>query len=147
MHWRTLVVLSFLLAAGCYRSVPLTTPSPETGTEVVVHLTDAGAVRLAPLLGAQLARVRGRVTDASESAVALSVIATVNRAGNEALWRGEPVTIPRELVSSIALRRVDRRRTTLVTLLALAGVVVAGSILGGGSGFDGFLGGGGGPRQ
>ena len=117
------------------------------GAEVVATLSDAGAVQMAPQLGAQLESVRGRVVEASDSAITLTVLATTTRSGVETLWNGERVSLPRTIVVDVRGRRLDRKRTILVTVLSLTGVILAGGILSGGSGFDGFIGGGGGGKR
>lgn len=140
--WMVLVAI-----AGCYRSVPVAGVAPGVGGEVVVDLTAAGAVQLAPQLGAQLQSVRGRVAEVSESALVLAVTATSDRSGSESLWKGERAVIPRAMIDQVSERRIDRKRTWIVVLVTLVAVVVAGGILGGAGGFDGFVGGGGGGRQ
>lgn len=140
-------LLAALLAAACYRTTPVTTPSPDSGVQLVVDLTDAGSVQLAPKLGTRIESVRGTVADETETGLLLLLQATVNRTGSEARWQGERVEIPRDYIASMRERRFDKGRSILLAALLVGGVIAAGGILGGGSGFSGFLGGGGGSRQ
>ena len=141
------LILFSVSFAGCFRAIPLETSNLRAGSEAELFLTDLGTLQLSHQLGAQLESVRGNVAEADDKAIVLFVKATTNRSGTESLWRGERVPIPREYVKLSSIRKLDRKRTTIVTLLSLLGVVVAGSLLGGGTGFDGFIGGGGGGRQ
>lgn len=136
-----------MLAVGCYRTTPVTAPSPDSRVQLVVDLTDAGSVQLAPKLGTRIESVRGTVADETEAGLALLLLATTNRTGSEAHWRGERVEIPRDYIAGMRERRFDRGRSILFAALLVGGVIVAGGIIGGGSGFSGLLGGGGISRQ
>ncbi|MEO6445203.1 MAG: hypothetical protein ABIZ91_01810 [Gemmatimonadaceae bacterium] len=146
MRHLRLVVLALSVAA-CYKATPLDTSNLRAGSEAELFLTDIGTLQLAPTLGAQLRSVRGKVAESNQQSIVLDVNMTTNRSGTEFIWRGERVTLLREYVQSSSLRTLDKKRTSLVVALTLLGVVLVGGLLGGGFGFDGFVGGTGGGRQ
>lgn len=148
MQIRCLTMLPlFVLVTACYRTTPITGATPAAGTEVVVDLTDRGAVELAPTLGERLESVRGLFDMATDDRLALLMLGATDRTGAEAPWRRERVEIPRDYVASVSRRQFDRMRSVLATTLLLTGVVIAGGIASGGSGIGGFFGGGGGQKQ
>jgi hypothetical protein len=133
-------VLSAAVAGGCYRYVPIDDESPALGSAVRVELTDAGALTMAPLIGARIESVDGRVTSAADTALTLTVTGTTDRFGNEVSWRGEQVVIPRSALAGFRRRTLDRKRSYLFGGVAV-GLVAA---VGVGFGIDGSGGGGGG---
>ncbi len=134
-----------LLLCACYRLIPVETARPQAGTEVSLELTDAGAVLMAPALGAQLESVKGRVALASDTVIVLGVTSTGHRNRREMLWNGERVDIPTTAVARLRERRLDRGRSWIASGLAVAGVVLVGAAFGvTGTGLDGLFGGRGG---
>ena len=116
--------------------------------EVVLDLTERGAIELASQLGAQLRSVSGRVSTVSPERYGVSVTQTTSRGGVETIWRGESASIPRTYVDRLYERRLDRKRTWIVVGLTFVGAVLAGEAFGIDTGLDGLLGGGGkGSRQ
>ena len=118
--------------------------APAAGTDVRVRLTDAGAVALAPLIGNRVESVDGGVETVSDTGLVLAVRMTTDRLGVELPWRGERVTVPRTAVSRLESRSFDRKRTFLVSALALGAVAIIGltfSLTGSGGGSDGGQGG------
>lgn len=115
------------VAGGCYRYAPMDVESPSLGTSVRVQLTDAGALTMAPLIGARVEFLDGRITSAADTALTLSVTGTTDRFGNEVPWRGEHVMIPRSALAGFQRRTLDRKRSYLfggvaVGLVAAVGV-------------------------
>jgi hypothetical protein len=116
-----------LVAGGCYRYAPIDGGPQSIGSPVRVQLTDAGAVAMAPLIGARIESVDGRITSAADTAVTLAVTGTTDRFGNEVPWRGEQVVIPRSALAGFQRRTLDRKRSYLfggvaVGLAAAVGV-------------------------
>ena len=133
--------------ASCYRLTPTDGGAPTVGRELVLELSERGAIELAPQLGVQLQSVTGRVADFRDDSYQMAVTQTNSRGGVETLWRGEQASIPRAYVVRVAERRLDRRRTWIVAGISAVGVAIAGSAFGG-SGFGDLFGGrGGGTRQ
>jgi hypothetical protein len=135
-----LIPAALLLSASCYNYVPISTGAPPLGSEFRARLTDDGTTRLTPLLGAQVAVVEGRVSDANDSAYVVSVSATTNRAQQQTFWTGESISLPRSSVQTIEARKLDRRKTWLIAAIGVAGGILTARIFGWGgsaSGGDG----------
>ena len=129
--------------AGCYRFVPVATPEPLPGSYVAAALTDAGSSELAQYLGLNIANVGGRLVRSSPEDLQISVFTVAARDGQETFWKGEMVTLPRRLISSIQERKFSTSRSGFVATLGLVagvgllrafGVLSAGSTSGGGGG-------------
>lgn len=128
------VAVAFSLAlGGCYKLVPLggETPSPET--QVVLEFTDVGAERLGGLLGNAVISARGRPLLWSADTIALAMVATTRRTGEEQFWNGERIAIPREAVARVHERRLDRGRSTLFAATGVALAVGAWQVVKGSS--------------
>ena len=145
MHARTgvarVVAAGLLLlgtGAGCYRYVPITSNSPSVGSEFRAHLTEEGSTRLAPMLGAQVATVEGRVSSTNDSGYVISVSTTTNQARVATFWTGETVTIPRATIRTLEARQLDRKRTWLAASVGVVGGFLLAQIFGL---FDGSAGG------
>lgn len=122
-----------LLLCGCYVNVPLDT-APDPGQRVHVALTDQGSVDLARYLGRNVASVDGRLLRGSDSALSLSVSQVSTRAGQDEFWKGEAVTLPRQLIATVEHRKLSFWRSGLVASAVVAGVAfIAGSGIGGNS--------------
>lgn len=130
------------VAGGCYRSVPVEATALAPGREVVMELSPRGTLDLAPLLGAQVNSVMGRIVDVSPTRFRLSVTQTTARGGVETLWKGENADLPREHVTSIAERRVDKKRSWIVAGITVLGAALIGEAFGINTGLDGFITGG-----
>src|SRR5256884_8559568 len=141
---RGLGLVSVLLALeGCYRFVPVATPEPLLGSYVAAALTDAGSSELAQYLGLNIASVGGRLARSSPEDLQISVFTVAARDGLETFWKGEMVTLPRRLISSIQERKFSTSRSGFVATLGLVagvgllrafGVLSSGSNSGGGGG-------------
>lgn len=141
---RSLLFLFALMAStACYRSVPIEPGVVTPGREVVLELTPNGSLELAPQLGAQLVSVTGRLGDVTGSRYVVSVRQTNARGGIETLWKGEQANIPKNLVTQVFERRIDKKRSWMVAGLTVVGVVLAGEAFGINTGLDGFISGGG----
>jgi len=131
------VVAATTMTTGCYRYVPSAQPNVVLGEEVRVRLTSDGSATLQPVVGADVAAIDGRVTARNDTAYALTVGGTVKRAGDSAVWSGEPITVPLTAIAGVERRVLDTRKTFLVSGLAvgagvLAALVISG-VTGGGS--------------
>ena len=141
---RGLALVGVLLALeGCYRFVPVATPEPLPGSYVAAALTDAGSSELAQYLGLNIASVGGRLVRSSPEDLQISVFTVAARDGQETFWKGEMVTLPRRLISSIQERKFSTSRSGFVATLGLVagvgllrafGVLSSGSNSGGGGG-------------
>ena len=121
---RVALLTAASVVAACYRYTPIDTPTPGTGMEIRVRLTDEGAVKLGPVIGNRIEYVDGSVVSAADTALTLSVTGTTDRLGTEASWRGERVVLPRETISGFERRTLDKRRSYMAGGIA-AGIVAA----------------------
>ncbi len=125
--------IALLLLCGCYVNVPLTS-TPEPGARVHLALTDQGSVDLAPYLGRGIAGVDGRLLRSNDSVVSVSVSQVVLQSGDDQLWKGESVAIPREAISSVKGRKLSFWRSGLIGGVVAAAAFVIGSQASSGSG-------------
>ena len=109
---------------------------PLVAERVQFVLNYQGRVSLANKLGPAVDKVEGTVVQVSEDAYDISVIGITQVGGSSALWNGERVSVAKDLVSTYAIRRLNRARTTLlvggVTVAALAFILGRSLLLGGG---------------
>lgn len=119
------LTLLVALGGGCYEYVPVSQPAPYMGRRVQIVLTDAGAVALASQLGPSVESLEGTLLGDSSESYRVGVIATRLRSGSENDWRGEIVTVPHALVSSLSERRFSTSRTLFAGTLAAAGAIGA----------------------
>lgn len=96
---------------------------PIVAERVQLALNDQGRVQLADKLGPAVDKVEGTVVQVSENAYDISVIGITQVGGASALWNGERISVQKDLVSSYAIRRLNRGRTTLLVGGVTAGVL------------------------
>jgi hypothetical protein len=119
----TLLIAAACLMGGCYNYTPLATPSPEVGTYVVVKLTDAGSLELAPYLGPNVFVVRGRYLRDVDQGVLVSVSSVELVRGDQLDWAGEQVTLPTKDIAGIQVRQLSKRRSALLVGVGITGLV------------------------
>ena len=118
-----IVPLLFVLASGCYNTVPLGDVTPAAGKELVVQLTDAGSRDLSGSLGQATTQVRGLYVDSSGDTLRLAMIATTLANGEERLWNKEVVGIPRKYVATTSEKVLSSSRSTGVAVLGVVGAI------------------------
>lgn len=131
----TALVMAF---TSCYTTIPVSV-APSRGAELVLDMTSQATERMGGFLGRGTVSVRGRLVDWEPDSVVVAMLATQIARGDEQLWKGERVAIPREAVARITERRVNRGRTSLAILGAVTLIATAVGIISGGIG--GTLGG------
>jgi len=108
------------LLGACYTYHPaLATPQPASHVSVV--LSDKGSVAASPQIGPQALRVEGAVVATSDTGYLLAVSGVKSIAGAWVKWTGETVSLRRDDVSSVYVRRLSKGRSALFA----AGVVAA----------------------
>ena len=122
-----------IIGSGCFGYYQPSTADLE-GRRIQLSLTDAGSAMLAPQLGPSVAEVEGVVDDDSAGVFGVSVLGITRRDGQENDWRGERISISRSIVASVKERRFSRARTTLFTVLSVAGVIATKQAFGNGGG-------------
>ena len=132
--------LALVSAMGCYRYVPLT-GAPTVGTEVRASLNADGVAQLGPILGRGVTSVDGRVLSSEQDAWRIAIAQTRTADAPAVNWSGEPVSLPRAVVSNVQLRVLDRPRTLRAAVLAVLGGAAVGfavkGLAGKSSGSDG----------
>jgi hypothetical protein len=134
------VVLSGVLCS-CYSYVPSSTSGIENQSELRIDFTSQGATSMTGVVGPRISAVMGRVTEATDTAVTLSVTSTIKTNGVEDPWSGEKVTIPHRYIATVSKREFSGSKT--VVAAALTGAAGAGiaALIGRGGGGSGGPGG------
>ena len=128
------VVACLSLCGACYQYSALQ-PTPATvGKAVRVQLTNDGTAHLAAMVGPGADYVDGNLTSMTDSSFTLSLADLGRRNGTEESWKGEPVTIARSDVESIALRRASAGRSAALTAALIGGAALVARGLGAGEG-------------
>lgn len=129
-----LLAFASLLLCGCYVTVPVNTPSPALGSNVVVQLTDDGSHSLAQYLGRHVTGVDGKLVSTSDSSLSLSVSQVSLSDGDDQFWKGEQVALPRNAIATIKQKKLSVWRSSLLAGALLAAVATAGTISSSGAG-------------
>ncbi|NUO38420.1 MAG: hypothetical protein HOQ31_07445 [Gemmatimonadaceae bacterium] len=139
---------SLAMANGCYSYLPASAGPISSESTTRLYLTSNGSAGLAPVLGPDVLTVDGHVIAATDSTLQLSVTALGRQNRDADRWAGEPVVIPRTYVHRLAVRQLDRSRTAVAALMAVGGILVLRSLVGGSAdGVTGTTGGGTSPGQ
>lgn len=93
-------------------------------------LTDRGMIDLAPLIGPQIEKVDGVITNVDDTAVSMRVSSVTNRVGYSNPWSGEAVTIPRGAISRLEQRSLNRKKSWLIGGSAVVATLVTGFAFG-----------------
>jgi hypothetical protein len=137
---RTMRVLPLaLVATACYRYAAATPAALGSGNPVRVELNASGTTRLAPILGQETVAIEGMIVTTNDTSVVMAVSGTRKR-NDPALvtWAGENVAVPRAAIQGVELRLLDKRRTTLVVIGAIAAAIAVKFIV---AGIDALAGG------
>ena len=128
-------IIALALTTACYTYTPSQIGNTAVGGEVGIDVTDVGRVDLAPLLGAEVSRVEGRVKSVTDSSVMLGVTRVEFLSGSSQKWSGEPVTIARADVKAMQARSFSRSQTVLTVVLLGVGLALglAAAVIGSGS--------------
>lgn len=131
-----------LLSGGCYTLQPITT-APAAGSSIVVNLSAAGTEAVTSIVGPRASRITGDVRSASSDSIAIDISEVLTLDGQSYFLRGSTLTLGRDQMATVRMRRLDRGRTAVVGVAAVfsAAAIIAGVRFGGG-GEDGTGGGG-----
>src|ERR1700674_1631011 len=100
--------------SGCYEYLEVPATPNLAGHEVQLSITDSGSLVLAPQVGYGIEAVDGKLISDSDMRYQVAVTGIRRRDGMEADWKGEAVSIPHDVVSTVMERRFSRARTTLL---------------------------------
>ena len=131
-----------LLCSGCFRYVPLT-PGTAADEIVEVTLSPDGVRAAAPILGNDVSIARGRLVRATADSVELRIDDLTTVDGRNFFVQGLRATLALSDASSVRVRELDRRRSTIAAIASFVAVsaFITGLRLAGG-GEDGTGGGG-----
>lgn len=133
------ILLPAMALTACYSTVPVR-GTPRDRAEVVLDMTPAATQEMGSFLGRGTVSIRGRLLEWQPDSIVVSMLATEVEQGDEQLWKGERVAVPRTAVEHVTERRVQRGRTALVILAAVGIVATAVGVIS--SGVGGTSGGG-----
>lgn len=108
--------------AGCYTRQPVEAGAVPPGTTVVATISDRGRVSLNGSLGESPGTVEGRLTTRTDSTLTLAVTGVESLRGVSSKWTGDVVTLRLNDVAFVQSKRLDRGRTALVVVGAVAAV-------------------------
>ena len=121
---RSLISILILAAAGCTTYTPIRVADMSPGYSVRVSLSDQGAVDLAPNLGPRARQVEGTLTQASDTAILMSVRRVVREGGGDDTYNDIPLSLPSRDVES-----VERSTTSISRSVLTAGAIVGTALL------------------
>jgi hypothetical protein len=125
------------LDTACFTYGPAMTSPPPPGAEVRVQLNSEGTTELARYLGPRVIAVDGKLSSVSSDGAMMIAAVWVQMAdGARQRWTGEDVVaFPRGYLTSVQLRTLDGRKSTIAAIAVAASFVVLGTIVmrGGGS--------------
>ena len=126
--------IAAMMLAGCYTYEPVAVaPAPAQGADIRLRITDVATADLRDYLGPNVETLHGRLVRADTQSVGVAVRSVVLHNGSEQFWTGDQISIPRNAVAGMELRRFSKSRTTFLTALSVVGAfVLADALLGGG---------------
>jgi hypothetical protein len=130
-------LLPALGLVACYSYRPVADPGPDPGTVISASLTQEGSAAMVPVLGPDVAEVRGRVVNANRDTLRVSLASVTSQRGIPTSWRGEEVPLPRTRLSYLGERRLAPGGTALLGAGVLGGLYLVYRILGGPGLFEG----------
>ena len=116
-------ILAFA-AVGCYQYSAAATSEVRSPQRVRIELSDAGTTNIVPVLGASVQFLEGRVVQASDAGLTLSV--DLMRRKGEPLykqWTGDSVQLATGDIRLIRLRTQNRSRTAIASVGAAAAAI------------------------
>jgi hypothetical protein len=142
MNLRTAAALAgamgLVLDTACFTYVPVSTGAPPTGAAVRVELNSAGTTELTRYLGPGVTAVDGTLSSvANDGAVVVAATSLRVADGSSQPWNGsQTVAFPRNYLTNIQLRTLDRRKSTIAAVVVAASLVTVGIVVmrGGGAG-------------
>jgi len=120
--WMALLLAGLSPLAGCYSTHPMVS-APTPGTTVVLNLTDQARVQLGDQIGPSAKRVQGVVQVQNDTAFVLHVSSVEYLNGKSNEWSGEPLIVPKALVTEARVREFSRARTTAIGVGIAAAII------------------------
>jgi hypothetical protein len=98
------------------------------GAEIRLRLSEAGAARLAQVLGPDARTLEGRVLGSSDTTVVLAVTGLTRQGSSATSWAGDSVVVPRDAIAGTERRVLDRGRTFATVALGIAAAALTGRL-------------------
>jgi hypothetical protein len=127
----SLLLLGTFALQGCYSVSAVEPGGPQPGTRVVAALTPDGSQQLASQVGPRVVAVEGVLDEATAERLSLRVVRTEGANQVSTYWNQEEVTIPRQAISQLSQRRLNRPRSYLVAGAIVGTALLAATLFGG----------------
>lgn len=128
-------------AVACYSNVPVQPAGLVAGAQATVRLTLTGTQELERVLGPEIRSVTGIVERTTADTVYLEIRESRTLSDQLLSSSGNKVAIPTRVIAEMSLRTVNKRRSWIATIVAVASAVtlliVAAAAAGGGGGSGG----------
>jgi hypothetical protein len=126
--FRRSVALGLMVSVmACYTQQPLVMAVPAPATRIVAQVTDSGVVAMSDAIGPGSTEVEGLVVSANGESWTLQLVRVDHRDGRSIVWNREQVTFPRDALTNVMERTLDKKRSWLT-----AGIITASALLVGG---------------
>jgi hypothetical protein len=125
MKFSAKVSAVLVVLTGCYTQQPLETAVPAPATRIIAQVTDTGAVALSGPVGPGALEVEGVVATADQTTWQLNLTRVDYRGGTSVSWNRELVSVPRNALSNVTVKKVSRSRSWLTAGLITAGAILA----------------------
>lgn len=116
--------------AACYTQRPLALVVPAPATRIVAEVTDSGVVAMSNAIGPGSIEVEGVVVSADTGTWTLQLVRVDHRDGRSILWNREVVTFPRDALTNVMERTLDRKRSWVTAGLITASALLVGGLFG-----------------
>ena len=123
------VALGLMLSlAACYTQRPLGgVPAP--AVRIVATMTEAGAVAMTNAIGPGSTEVEGVVVSTDADRWTLEMLRVDHRGRSSVAWNREHVTFPRDALTNVTERALDKKRSWLAVGVVAASTVLIGGLL------------------
>jgi hypothetical protein len=126
-----------LLLAGCTTTASLPPSAVAPGTATTAELTPEGQSAVAPLFGARVVTLEGRVVGRADSVVRIAVTTVRRENGVSESWPADEIALPPGAVRALRVRRLSVGRSVVAGGAAAVAMFLVGRSIGSGSGNGG----------
>ena len=128
---RRSVALGLMVSlVACYTQRPLALAMPAPATRIVAEVTDSGVVAMSDAIGPGSTEVEGVVVTADAGAWTLQLVRVNHRDGRSIIWNREVVTFPRDALTNVMERTLDKKRSWVTAGLITASALLVGGLFG-----------------
>jgi len=98
---------------------------PPPATRIIAEVTDTGTVVMGNAIGPGATEVEGIVAAADASTMKLYVLRVDQRGGISTLWNRELVTFPRNALTNVSEKRLDKKKSWVAAGTIAAVAIIA----------------------